>query len=212
MSPTSPQTSHISPLCFPVSTTNWHLPRAFTSHWTTTRAFATCLCHCSCWPSRLPKGIQGGVWGTLCSMETGGTGLSVSSVAQSCLTPCDLMDCSTPGFSVHLLELAQTHDHHVGDASQPSHPLSSPSPPVFNLSQGLFQWVSSSHQVAKVLELQLEHQSLQWILTSFRIDWLDLLQGTLESSATSQFKTISSLALNLLYGPIHIHTWLIEKL
>ena len=82
------------------------------------------------------------------------------------------MDCSTPGFPVYhqLLELAQTHVHWVSDAIQPSHPLSSPSPPAFNLSQhqGLFQWVSSLDQMAKVLELQLQHQSFQWI---FRIDW-----------------------------------------
>ena len=82
-----------------------------------------------------------------------------STVTQSCLTLCDPMDCSTPGFSVHhqFLELAQTHVHWVGDAIQPYHPLSSPSPPAFNLSQhqGLFHWVSSSHQMAKVLELQL---------------------------------------------------------
>ena len=74
---------------------------------------------------------------------------------------------STPGFPVHhqLPELAQTHVHWVSDAIQPSHPLLSPSPPAFNLShhQGLFQWVSSLHQVAKVLELQLQHQSFQWI-------------------------------------------------
>ena len=78
-----------------------------------------------------------------------------------------------PGFPVHhqLPELAQIHVHQVGDAIQPSHPLSSPSPPAFNLSQhqGLFQWVSSSHQVAKMLELQLQHQSFQWI---FRVDFL----------------------------------------
>ena len=89
-----------------------------------------------------------------------------SSVAQSCPTLSNPMDCSTPGFPVHhqLLELAQTDVHRVGDTIQPSHPLSSPSPPAFNLSQhrGLFQWVSSSHQVAKVLELQLQHQSFQW--------------------------------------------------
>ena len=75
------------------------------------------------------------------------------------------MDCSTPGFSVHhqLLELAQTHVHRVSDATQSSHPLSSPSPPAFSLSQhqGIFQGVSSLHQVAKVLELQLQHQSFQ---------------------------------------------------
>ena len=77
----------------------------------------------------------------------------------------DPMHCSTPGFPVHhqLLELAQTHVLRVSDAIQPSHPLSPPSPPAFNLSQhqGLFQWVSSSHHVAKVLELR--HQSFQWI-------------------------------------------------
>ena len=80
------------------------------------------------------------------------------SVTQSCLTLCDAMDCSTPGFPVlqHLLELAQTHVHWVGDAIQPSHPLSSPSLPAFCLSQyqGVFsQWVSCLHQTAKVLEL-----------------------------------------------------------
>ena len=79
---------------------------------------------------------------------------SVSSVAQSCPTLCDPVDCSTPGFPVHhqLLELAQTHVHWVSDAFQLFHPLSSPSPPAFSLyqHQGLFQWVSSSHQVAKV--------------------------------------------------------------
>ena len=85
--------------------------------------------------------------------------LQFSSIAQLCLTPCDPIDCSAPGFPVlhYLLELAQTHVHWVSDAIQLSHPLLSPSLPVFNLSQhqGLFQWVSSSHQVAKVLELQL---------------------------------------------------------
>ena len=78
-----------------------------------------------------------------------------SSVTQSCPTLCNLMDCSTPGFPFHhqLPELAQTHIHWVGDASQPSHPLSPASPPAFNLSQhqGLFKWVSSSQQVAKIL-------------------------------------------------------------
>ena len=84
-------------------------------------------------------------------------------VPQSCLTLCDLMDWSTPGFPVHhqLLGLAQTHVHSIGDAIQASHPLLSPSPPAFNLSQhqGLFQGVSPSHQVAKILEFQ--HQSFQ---------------------------------------------------
>ena len=89
-----------------------------------------------------------------------------SSVAQSCPTVCNIMGCSTPGFPVHhqLPELTETHVHWVGDAIQPSHPLLSPSPPTFNLAQhhGLFQWVSSSHEVAKVLEFLLQHQSFQW--------------------------------------------------
>ena len=93
-----------------------------------------------------------------------------SSVAQLCPTLCNSMDCSTPGLPVHhqLPEFIQSHVHWVGDAIQPSHPLSSPSPPTFNLSQhqGLFQWVSSSHQVAKVLEFQLQHQSFQWTLST----------------------------------------------
>jgi len=83
------------------------------------------------------------------------------------------MDCITPGFPVphQHPEFSQTHVHWVGDAIQPSHPLSSPPPPAFNLSQhqGLFQWVNSTHQVAKVLEFQLQHQSFQWI---FRTDFL----------------------------------------
>ena len=99
------------------------------------------------------------------------------------------MNCSTLGLPVHhqLPELTQTHAHRVGDAIQPTHPLSSPSPPAPNPSQhqGLFQWVSYSCEVAKVLEFQLQHQSFQWTpgLISFRMDWLDLLvvQGTLKS-------------------------------
>ena len=89
-----------------------------------------------------------------------------SSVAQLCLTLCDPMNHSTPGLPVHhqLLEFTLTHVHRLGNAIQPSHPLSSPSPPAPNPSQhrGLFQWVSSSHEVAKVLEFQLQHQFFQW--------------------------------------------------
>ena len=96
-----------------------------------------------------------------------------SSVTQSCLNLCDAMDCSMPGFPIHHqhLKLAQTHVHQVPDVIQPSHTLSSPSPPVFILSQheSLFQWISSLHQVAKVLEFQLQHQSFQQI---FRTDFL----------------------------------------
>ena len=88
-----------------------------------------------------------------------------SSVAQSCPTLCDPMNCSTWGLPVHhqLPEFTQTHVHWVGDAIQPSHPLSSPSPPAPNPSQhrSLFQWVNSSHEVAKVLEFQLQHQYFQ---------------------------------------------------
>ena len=89
-----------------------------------------------------------------------------SSVTQSCLTLCDPMNHSMPGLPVHhqLLEFTQTHAHWVSDAMQPSHPLSSSSPPAPNTSkhQGLFQWVNSLHEVAKVLEFQLQHQSFQW--------------------------------------------------
>ena len=89
-----------------------------------------------------------------------------SSVPQSCPTLCHPMNHSMPGLPVHhqLPEFTQTHVHWVGDAIQPSHPLSSPSPPAPNLSQhqSLFQWVNSSHEVAKVLEFQLQHQSFQW--------------------------------------------------
>ena len=88
-----------------------------------------------------------------------------SSVSQWCPTLCDQMDCSMLGFPVlqQLPELAQTHVHQVDDPIQPNHPLFSPSPPAFNLSQhqGLFQCISSSHQVAKVMEFQLQHQSFQ---------------------------------------------------
>ena len=87
-------------------------------------------------------------------------GIQFSSVIQSCPTFCNPMNCSTPGLPVHhqLPEFTQTHVHRVSDAIQPSHPLSFPSLPALNLSQnqGLFKWVSSSYQVAKVLEFQLQ--------------------------------------------------------
>ena len=131
------------------------------------------------------------------------------SVAQWRPTLCNPMDCSTPGLSVHhqLPELTQTHVHWVADTIQQSHPLSSPSPSVFNLSQhqGLFKWVSFSHQVAKILEFQLQHQSFQLI---FRTDFLqDALVGSLccprdaqESSPTPPFKSINSSVLSFLYS------------
>ena len=102
-------------------------------------------------------------------------------VAQSCTTLCDTMKCNMPGFPVlhYLLEFAQTQVHWVGDDTQPSHLLLSPSPPSLNLSQHQdnFQWVHPSHQVAKVFKLQLQHQCFQW---TFRIDLL-AVQVTLRS-------------------------------
>ena len=113
------------------------------------------------------------------------------SITKSCLTLCGPMDCSMPGFPVHqyLPEFAQTHAHWVNDAIQPSHPLPSPSSPAFNLSQhwGLFQWVSSSHQVAKVLEFQLQHQHFQWM---FRIDlWLSGLIFSMSKEISRVFSS-----------------------
>ena len=135
---------------------------------------------------------------------------SVSSVAQSCPTLCDPMSCSTPGLPVHhqLPEFTQTHIHSVGDAIQPSHPLSSPSPPALNLSQhrGLFKFCirwpkywSFSFSISP----SKEHPGL----ISLTIDWLDLLavQGTLrESSPMPQFKSINFLALSFLHRILFI--------
>ena len=112
--------------------------------------------------------------------------LMFSSVAQLCSTLCTIMDCSTPGFPVHhqLPEFTQTHVHWLGEAIQLSHPLSSPSPPAFNFSQhqGLFQWVSSSHQV-KSFSFNISPSNEYLGLISFRINWLDRLavQETLKS-------------------------------
>ena len=122
--------------------------------------------------ARNPDSLQGSLLNLKTLSSLGKTAfLHYCSITHLCLTLCDLMDWSSPGFSVlHCLpELAQTHAHWAGDAIQPSHPLSSPSSPALNLSQhqGLFQWVGSLHQVAKVLEFQ--HQSFQWI---FRVDFL----------------------------------------
>ena len=142
----------------------------------------------------------------------------IRSVAQSCPTLCNPMNRSTPGLPVHhqLPEFTETHVHRVSHAIQPSHPLSSPSPPAPNPSQhqSLFQRVNSSHEVAKVLEFQLQHHSFQ------RAPRTDLLQNGLvgspcsprdsqESSPTPQFKSINSSALSLLNSPtltsIHDH-------
>ena len=128
-----------------------------------------------------------------------------SSVAQSCPTLCDPMNRSTPGLSVHhqFPEFTQTHVHWIGDAIQPSHPLSSPFPPAPNPSphQSLFQWVNSSHEVAKVLEFQLQ----RIFRTDFLYNWLVWSpcspRDSQKSSPTPQFKSINSLLLRFLYSP-----------
>ena len=133
---------------------------------------------------------------------------SYSSVALLCPTLCDPMKCIMLGFPVHhqLPELAQIHVHRISDVIQPSHPLSSPSPPAFNLPQhlGLFQWVSSSHQEWPKywsFSFNMSPSNKHSGLISFRMDWLDLLaepRDSQESSPTPQFKSISSLALSFL--------------
>ena len=127
-----------------------------------------------------------------------------SSVAQLYLTLCNPIDCSTPGLHFHhqLLEFTQIHVHWVSDAIQPSHPLSPPSTPALSLSQhqGLFQWVSSSHQVAKLLEIQLQHQSFQWI---FRTDFLLSLTGliSLLSKGLSRVFSNTTVQKHQFFGP-----------
>ena len=120
-----------------------------------------------------------------------------SSVTQLWTTLCNSMNYRTPGFPVdhELRKSTETPVHWVSDAIQPSHPLSFPSPPALNVSehQGLFQWVSSSHQVAKLLEFQLQHQSFQWIFRpDFLYDWLVWSprspRDSKESSPTPQSK------------------------
>ena len=154
--------------------------------------------------------------------EASAGGLGCCSVTQSCQTRCDPKDCHMPGFPVlhHLPELAQTHVHWVCDAIQPFHPLSSPSPPAINLSQhqGLFQWVSSSHQVAKVLEFQLQHQSFQWTHT---LDWSPLgWTGWISSQSKGLSRVFSNTTVKKhqffsaqlsSQSNTHIHTWLLEK-
>ena len=144
--------------------------------------------------------------------------LKFSSVTQSCPTLCDPMNCSMPGLPVHhqLPEFTQTHAHRVGDAIQPCHPLSSLSPPAPNPSkhQGLFQWFNSSHELAKVLKFQFQHQSFQWTPRTYLLQ--DGLVGSPcsprdseESSTTPQFKSINYLALSFLHSPsltsVHDH-------
>ena len=148
--------------------------------------------------------MQQGVWIAWSSLQ-------FSSVAQSCPTLCNPINCSMPGLPVHhqLPEFTQTRAHWSGDAIQPSYPLSSPSPRALNLSQhqGLFQWVSSLHQVAKGLQFQLQHQSFQWTpRTNLLYDGLvgspcSSPRDSQESSPTPQFKSIHSSQLSYLYSP-----------
>ena len=134
--------------------------------------------------------------------------MCISSVAQSCLTLCDPMDSSTTGLPVHHQLPEFTQSHWVSEAIPLSYPVSFPSPPAFNLSQhqGLCKWVSSSHQVAKVLKFQLQHQSFQWILRTALL-WDGLVgspcspRDSQESSPTPQFKSINSSVLSFLDSP-----------
>ena len=131
--------------------------------------------------------------------------LQFNSVAQSCPTLCDPMDCSMPGLPVHqqLPEFTQTHVHWLGDAIQPSHPLSSPSHSL-NLSQhhGFFKWVSSLHQVAKVLEFHLQMNIQDWFPLGWTV-WVSFWpRDSQESSPTPQFKSINSFVLSFLHSPI----------
>ena len=143
-----------------------------------------------------------------------------SSVTQLCPTLCDPMNHSTPDPLVHhqLPEFTQIHIQQVGDAIQPSHPLSSASPPAPNPSwhHSLFQWVNSSHEVAKVLDFSLnirpsnEHPGL----ISFRMDWLDLRQSKGLSrvfSNTTVQKHQFFIDQPSSQSNSHIHTWLLEK-
>ena len=141
-----------------------------------------------------------------------------SSVAQLCPTLCNPMNYCTAGLPVYhqLPEFNQTYVHLFGDALQPSHPLSSPSPPAPSLSQhqSLFQWVNSSHEVAKIWNFSFsispssEHQGL----ISFRMDWLDLLtvQGTLKSLFQHHSSKASILWCSAIFI-VQVYTWLLEK-
>ena len=143
------------------------------------------------------------------------------SVTHSCLTLCNPMDSSTPDFPVfHYFEFAQTHVHWLGDAIQQSHPLSSPSPPAFKLSQhqGLFQYVDSSHQVAKVLELQLPASVLPMNIQGwFPLGLIGLI--SLQSKVLSRVFSNTTVEKDQffttqpsLWSNSHIHTWLLEKI
>ena len=141
-----------------------------------------------------------------------------SSVTQSYPTHCNPMDCSKPDFPVHhqLLDFAQTHVHWVGDATQPSHPLLSPSLPAFNLSQhqGLLQWVSSSHQVASIGVSALTSVLPLNIQDWFPLGLIDLISlhskglSRVFSNTTVQKHQFFSIKL-CSWSNSHIHTWLL---
>ena len=147
--------------------------------------------------------------------------IQLSSVAQSCPTLCDPMNRSTPGLPVHhqLPEFTQTHVHWVSDAIQPSHPLSSPSPLAPNSSQhqSLFQWVNSSHEVAKVLEFQLWHHSFQTNTQDWSpLEWTSWI--SLQSKGLSRVFSNTTVRKHQVFGTqlssqsnSHIHTWPQEK-
>ena len=135
--------------------------------------------------------------------------LQFTSVSQTCLTLCDNRDCSMPGFPVHyqLLGPSQTHVHRVGDAIPPSHPLPSPSTPSFSLSQhqGLFQWVSSSHQdwsFSIILPVNIQDWfPLGWTAAHPKVGSPCSSRNSKESFSTTQFKSINSSVLSFLYSP-----------
>ena len=139
----------------------------------------------------------------------------------NCATLCDPMDCSTPGFPVHhqLLEPTQTHVHQVGDAIQPFHPLSSPSPPAFNLSQhqGLFQWVGSSYQGGQSIGISASASVLPMNFQDwFRLGWTGWI--SLQSKGYSRVFSNTTVEKHQFFGAqlslqsnSHIHTWLLEK-
>ena len=143
--------------------------------------------------------------------------LLLCSIAKSCLTLCDSIDCSTPGLPVlhHLPEFAQTHVHWVGDVIQPSHPLSPPSPALsLSQHQGLFQWVSSSHQVAKILELQHQPSVLPMNIQGwFPLGLTSLISLTSKGPSRVFSTTIQKHQLfgTSLWSNSHIHTWLLER-
>ena len=147
--------------------------------------------------------------------------IQFSSVAQSCLTLCTSMDCGTPGLPVHyqLPEFTQTHIHWFSDAIQPSHPLSSPSPPAFSLSQhqGLFQWVISLHQMAEVLRVSASASLLPMSIQ----DWFPLgCTGWISLQSKGLWRVFSNTTVqkHQFFGAqlssqsnSHIHTWPLEK-